>query len=145
MAFRQPARWMLNPWFNTALAASAMYALSRWNVLPVLWRVFGSANQMMAAMALLVIAVWLRAHGRKFWFALAPCAFMFVTTLTSTVLSLRLNLTQGNWVLAAACLILLGLAGGMIVLAFRVFRRRPRLLEDRELSPAASVSPSVNC
>jgi carbon starvation protein len=122
-----------------------MYALSRWNVLPVLWRVFGSANQMMAAMALLVIAVWLRAHGRKFLFALIPCAFMFVTTLTSTALSLRQNLSQHNWVLAAACLILLGLAVGMIVLAVRVFRRPPVALEEEGFVSAPATGVSPNC
>jgi len=145
MACRQPPGWILNPWFNTAIAAFGMYALSRWNVLPVLWRVFGSANQMMAAMALLVIAVWLRAHGRKFLFALIPCAFMFVTTLTSTALTLRQNLAQHNWVLAAACLILLGLAAGMIVLAVQVFRRPPIALGEDEFVPPSSTSPSPAC
>ncbi len=125
MVFKTPPQWLLNPWVNTALAASVMYALSRWNVLPVLWRVFGSANQMMAAMALLVIAVWMRDHGRKFLFALIPSAFMFVTTLTSTALSLRQNFQQQNWPLFLACLILLVLALGTIVLAVRALRRPP--------------------
>lgn len=120
-----PPRWLLNRWFNTALAVAGMYALSRWNVLPVLWRVFGSANQMMAAMALLVIAVWMRDHGRKYLFALIPSAFMFVTTLTSTALSLRQNFQQRNWPLFGACLILLVLAAGTIVLAVRALRRPP--------------------
>jgi carbon starvation protein len=147
MALRRPPRWMLNPWFNTAIAAFGMYALSRWNVLPVLWRVFGSANQMMAAMALLVVTVWMRAHGRRFLFALIPCVFMFVTTLTSTALSLRLNFAQHNWVLSAACLILLCLATGMIVLAVRVFRRPPTLWADDESAapPPTPAGASLNC
>lgn len=125
MVFRHPPGWMLNVWFNTALAALAMYALSRWNALPVLWRVFGSANQMMAAMALLVVAVWMRAHGRKFLFALLPCGFVFITTLTATALSLVQTFNQRNWALFTACLILSGLALGMIVLAAQVFRSPP--------------------
>jgi carbon starvation protein len=129
MVFQSPRRWLLNPWFNTALAVGGMYALSRWNVLPVLWRVFGSANQMMAAMALLVIAVWMRAHGRKYFFALIPSIFMFITTLTSTVISLRLNFLQRNWPLAIACLVLLGLATGTILLAVRVLRRPPSVVQ----------------
>ncbi len=128
MALRTPPRWLLNVWFNTGLAVAGMYALSRWNVLPVLWRVFGSANQMMAAMALVVIAVWMRDHGRKFLFALIPATFMFVTTLTSTSLSLRQNFQQGNWPLFAACLILLVLAAGTIVLAVQALRRPPAQL-----------------
>lgn len=130
---KQPPRWMLNPWFNTALAAGVMYALARWNVLPVLWRVFGSANQMMAAMALLVIVAWMRAHGRRFLFALIPCVFMFVTTLASTTISLRQNLAQHNWPLSIACAVLLCLAVGMIVLATRFFRRPVQLLTEEGL------------
>ncbi len=128
MAFRTPPRWLLNVWLNTGLAVAGMYALSRWNVLPVLWRVFGSANQMMAAMALVVIAVWMRDHGRKFLFALIPSAFMFVTTLTATALTLRQNILQQNWPLSAACLILLVLAAGTIYLAVRALARPPALL-----------------
>jgi len=140
MTFKSPRRWLLNPWFNTAWAAFGMYALSRWNVLPVLWRVFGSANQMMAAMALLVIAVWMRAHGRRFFFALIPSIFMFITTLTSTALTLRQNFLQRNWPLSLACLILLGLATGTILLAVRVLRRPPAAafqLSANQHSPAA--------
>jgi carbon starvation protein len=135
MLLQTPPRWLLNPWVNTSLAAFGMYALSRWNVLPVLWRVFGSANQMMAAMALLVIAMWMRDHGRRFLFALIPSAFMFVTTLTSTALSLRQTFQQRNWPLFLACLILLVLAAGTISLAVRALRRPPAGVAAASLSP----------
>jgi carbon starvation protein len=135
--FRSPRRWLLNPWFNTALAVAGMYALSRWNVLPVLWRVFGSANQMIAAMALLVITVWMRAHGRRYLFALLPSVFMFATTLTATAISLRQNILQRNWPLSLACLVLLCLAVGTILLAVRVLCRPPAAVPTGEsLKPA---------
>jgi hypothetical protein len=70
---------------------------------------------------------------------------MFVTTLTSTALTLRQNLWQHNWVLAAACLILLGLAAGMIVLAVQVFRRPPVALEEEGLAAAPATGVSPNC
>jgi carbon starvation protein len=130
----RPHPLMLNIWFNTGLAVAGMYALSRWNALPVLWRVFGSANQMMAAMALLVVAVWMRQHGRRYAFALIPCVIMFITTLTSTAITLRLNVINRNWSLTAACLILLGLALGMIVVGVRVLRNSP--------APALSPEPA---
>jgi carbon starvation protein len=135
MAWPAPPRWLLHPYFNTALAVAGMYALSRWNVLPVLWRMFGSANQMMAAMSLLVVAVWMRGHGRKYLFALIPSAFMFLTTLTSTVISLRQNVLQHNWPLALAGVILLGLAGGTLVLAVRALRQPPGRLAPAQLRP----------
>ncbi|HOW65799.1 MAG TPA: carbon starvation CstA family protein [Candidatus Paceibacterota bacterium] len=122
IVWSRPHPLLLNIWFNTGLAVLGMYVLSRWNALPVLWRVFGSANQMMAAMALLVVAAWMRQHGRRYAFALIPCVIMFVTTLTSTAITLRLNILSKNWSLTAACLILFALAFGMIVVGFRVFR-----------------------
>jgi len=135
MAWQTPPRWVLHPYFNTALAVAAMYALSRWNVLPVLWRMFGSANQMMAAMSLLVVAVWMRDHGRKFLFALIPSAFMFLTTLFSTGISLRQNVLQHNWPLALAGVILLGLAAGTLVLAVRALRQPAGRLALAQLRP----------
>jgi carbon starvation protein len=137
ITWKRPHPLLLNIWFNTGLAVAGMYALSRWNALPVLWRVFGSANQMMAAMALLVVAAWMRQHGRRYAFALVPCVIMFVTTLTSTVISLRLNVLNKNWSLTVACIVLLGLALGMIVVGIRGFRNpplpilSPKLASDR--------------
>lgn len=134
ITWTRPHPLFLNIWFNTGLAVAGMYALSRWNALPVLWRVFGSANQMMAALALLVVAVWMRQHGRRYAFALIPSVIMFITTLTSTALALRLNILSKNWSLTVACLILLGLAFGMIVIGIRVFRGKPAPALSPELA-----------
>ena len=108
--FRNPPAILRGVWFNTLLCAGAMFLLSRSNSLPVLWQVFGSANQMMGAMALLVAAVWLRDHGRRSFFVLIPAFLMFATTFASTGLALAKNLRESNWALVSACavLILLG-------------------------------------
>ncbi|MCX7723447.1 MAG: carbon starvation protein A [Verrucomicrobiae bacterium] len=124
IVFDRPPRIFLNPLFNTLIAVAGMYALSRWNVLQMLWRVFGSANQMMAAMTLLVVSVWLRAHGRRYFFTLIPSIFMFLTTFASTAINLRQNLLAGNWPLALACVILFGLAITTVLLGVRAMRQQ---------------------
>ena len=108
--FRNPPAILRGVWFNTLLCAGLMFLLSRSNTLPVLWQVFGSANQMMGAMALLVAAVWLRDHGRRYLFVLIPAVLMFATTFASTALALLKNFRESNWALVTACgvLILLG-------------------------------------
>jgi carbon starvation protein len=108
--FRNPPEILRGVWFNTLLCAGVMFLLSRSNSLPVLWQVFGSANQMMGAMALLVAAVWLRDHGRRTLFVLIPAVLMFATTFASTGLALLKNFRESNWALVVACgvLILLG-------------------------------------
>ena len=124
--FKKPPAIFLNIWFNTGLCVALMFALSRSNSLPVLWQVFGSANQMMGAMALLVAAVWLRDHGRRSAFVLIPAILMFLTTLAATGISLFRNYQAGNWALVTACMALICLAAGVAWVGGRTLIHPPR-------------------
>ncbi|HEY3342435.1 MAG TPA: carbon starvation CstA family protein, partial [Anaerolineae bacterium] len=52
-----------------------------------LWQLFGAANQLMAALSLLIVAVWLRSTKRSTTFALWPMLFMYITTLAATLVT----------------------------------------------------------
>jgi len=54
-----------------------------------LWQMFGASNQLMAALGLLVVAVWLKSEKRNPSFALLPMIFMYVTTLAATLITAR--------------------------------------------------------
>jgi carbon starvation protein len=54
-----------------------------------LWQMFGASNQLMAALSLLVVTVWLKSEGRNPSFALYPMIFMYVTTLFATCVTAR--------------------------------------------------------
>jgi carbon starvation protein len=54
-----------------------------------LWQMFGASNQLMAALSLLVVTVWLKSEGRNPSFALYPMLFMYVTTLFATCVTAR--------------------------------------------------------
>jgi carbon starvation protein len=54
-----------------------------------LWQLFGASNQLMAALGLLVTAVWLRSENRNPSYALWPFVFMYVTTFFATVVTAR--------------------------------------------------------
>ncbi|HQF38711.1 MAG TPA: carbon starvation CstA 5TM domain-containing protein, partial [Opitutaceae bacterium] len=54
----------------------------------VFWNLFGSSNQLLAALALLGISVWLGRRGRTPWFTLGPSIFMLVMTIWSLGLTL---------------------------------------------------------
>ena len=56
------------------------------------WTLFGAANQLLAALTLLVISVWLHQNNKRLAFTLIPMAFVLVTTLVALV-----QLTRGNW------------------------------------------------
>jgi carbon starvation protein len=54
-----------------------------------LWQLFGAANQLMAALSLLIVTVWLREQRKNPSFALWPMLFMYVTTLAATLVTAR--------------------------------------------------------
>ncbi len=98
----------------------------------VFWVLFGTSNQLLAALSLLGIAVWLRRTRRRAWWALAPMAFVLTMTCWSLVLQVRAAATRllaGGRVLepvglnGAVALLLLALALVLAVEAARVSRR----------------------
>ncbi len=53
----------------------------------LLWQLFGSSNQLLAALALMMISLWLVSEGRRAAFAAVPMAFMFVTTIGALLMT----------------------------------------------------------
>ncbi len=49
----------------------------------VVWPVFGATNQLLGALAMLVVASWLRNTGRRYAFVATPMLFMFAVTLVA--------------------------------------------------------------
>ncbi|HET9233911.1 MAG TPA: carbon starvation CstA family protein, partial [Candidatus Eisenbacteria bacterium] len=45
------------------------------------WTLFGASNQLLAALTLITLTVWLRRSGRPYRFVLVPMVFVFVVTL----------------------------------------------------------------
>jgi len=64
----------------------------------VFWGIFGSSNQLLAALTLLGITVWLARKGLPYWVALGPTLFMMTMTLWSLLISIGpyLALWQDN-------------------------------------------------
>jgi carbon starvation protein len=54
-----------------------------------LWQLFGASNQLMAALSLLVVTVWLKSEKRNPSYALYPMLFMYFTTIFATVVTAR--------------------------------------------------------
>lgn len=52
----------------------------------VFWNIFGSSNQLLAALTLLGVTVWMARRRMNYWLALVPTVFMMVMTLWSLVL-----------------------------------------------------------
>ena len=54
-----------------------------------LWQMFGAANQLMAALSLLIVTVWLKSLKRNPAYAMWPMIFMYITTLAATLVTAR--------------------------------------------------------
>lgn len=54
-----------------------------------IWPVFGTSNQLLAALTLLVLAVWLAKKKIKNWFVFWPMIFMFVITIWALAILIR--------------------------------------------------------
>ncbi len=88
-----------------------------------LWPIFGSANQLLAALALLTIAVWLVKQKISATFVLIPMFFMFTVTLTSLGLFAWKNYQDQIYVLAIIASLLFLLSIALIILAARSLKQ----------------------
>jgi carbon starvation protein len=87
------------------------------------WTLFGTSNQLLAALSLLAITVWLRRQGKPIWFTVAPLCLIMTVTLVSLVLQIvqpaASSAAQINRLVSIA---LLGLALVLIGYAAKAFR-----------------------
>ena len=97
-----------------------------------IWPLFGAANQLLAALALLTVACWLRNLSRRNTMFLVPMYFMLTVTLAALLLILETQcsaLIAGNGGLTAAmqaviALLLLALSLVLVMEGRRALRRR---------------------
>lgn len=68
----------------------------------IIWPLFGAANQLLAALALLAVAAWLGNIGKNNKMFLFPMAFMLLVTLTSLILTMKTQILTLATVGAAA-------------------------------------------
>lgn len=80
-----------------------------------IWPAFGACNQLMAALALLVVFTWLRSEGRKTIYIVLPMLFMFITTLTALARLVRVHLFQGGSLFVGSVSLMLGLLALLLI------------------------------
>ena len=52
----------------------------------VAWPIFGASNQLLAALTLLAISIWMKKTGKNAWIAVIPTIFMLIMTLWALLL-----------------------------------------------------------
>ena len=110
-----------NTVFSTVLTLLGGYALCIAGYMSI-WPLFGSANQLLSALVLTGLAVFLKSTGRRGWMLYGPMAIMFVVTMTALIeqiIKIFGAISTGNLVLMVHGLQLV-VAVALIVLALLV-------------------------
>ncbi|MGH7197274.1 MAG: carbon starvation CstA family protein [Candidatus Omnitrophota bacterium] len=61
-------------------------AIPAWKIF---WTIFGTSNQLLAGLTLMILTLWLRQSGKAWWVSAVPMLFMMAMTLWSLVILMR--------------------------------------------------------
>lgn len=121
--FRNVPKIMKSYLFNALLCVFLMYILAYKNAFLVIWPIFGSANQLLASLALIAVSVWLVNRKKTAWFTVLPAVFMMVTTIYSLIVLLfDKYLPKNNIMLSVVDVLLIVFSMGVIFLSIRKWR-----------------------
>ncbi len=132
--FKNPPKILKHYWFNAGISVILMWILGYSNAFSVLWPIFGTANQLLAALALLAVSSWLLLKGKKYFFALFPAIFMIVTTVTSLIILMMSYIRTRNYILIVVDALLFILSLGVTALVVKTFLKplRPKKSKAEE-------------
>jgi len=115
----------------------------------VAWPIFGTSNQMLASLTLLVISVWLIHCGKSAIYTIVPMIFMLVTTVSALVLQIKpFVLSFGDIVRGAAVkpeVITSGICGVVLLVlcALSILTAAKALLVKRDTQRCVQDAPSA--
>ncbi|MCG8483453.1 MAG: carbon starvation protein A [Clostridia bacterium] len=112
-----------NKYFATAVTVIAGGGLGFLGYQKV-WPVFGSANQLLAALALLAVAAYLKHIGKSNKMLVIPMVIMFAVTLTALLFLIRDNIVTNNILLVIVAAILFVLAIVLIVISYKSLSKK---------------------
>ena len=127
----QPAAQVMakNRYLSTTIVIILSVLLLASGEFEKLWPIFGSANQLLAALALLTIGVWLIKKNISATFVTIPMFFMFTVTLASLGLFAWKNFQDEGYILASVASILFVLAIALILLAIQSLKKEVKASE----------------
>ena len=80
------AKLLMDKYVSTILTLVLAYALCLAGYMNI-WPLFGAGNQLLSAMVLISLALFLKSTGRKGWMLYVPMTFMFLVTMSALVIS----------------------------------------------------------
>lgn len=92
-------------------------AMGSWTAI---WPVFGSANQLLAALALMAIGVWLKNSNKNYKMFIIPMIFMFTVTIFALGILIKQNFMAQKYILVVFPVFLLLLS---FILAYQAIKK----------------------
>ncbi|MBN1115890.1 MAG: carbon starvation protein A [Bacteroidales bacterium] len=80
----------------------------------ILWPLFGSMNQLLAALGLAVVTVYMHQKGKKYILFLVPMLFILIMTLWSMGINLFRSIQKADYVLITISFVILALTGWLL-------------------------------
>ncbi len=133
--------WLANRYVSSAVAVAGIAFFALVPAGQTLWRLFGTVNQMLAGLALLVVSVFLWKLRRPVWYTLLPMIAMLIVSTWAILLSIpgfwkdsTLAPSQ-QWALTGVSGILIAIAGWLLLEALVVFAkgRHPQPITDQPM------------
>ncbi|MEC8879200.1 MAG: carbon starvation protein A [Pseudomonadota bacterium] len=100
----------------------------------LIWPLFGTTNQLLAGLTLLVITVMLVRRGRPTFYTLGPLVFLLVMTLAALLMQLRDFFQKENWFLLGLDLVVLVAAVLVTLECVAALRRAKGAANDESAS-----------
>ncbi len=116
-----------------------------------LWQLFGASNQLLAALSLLIVTVWLASERRSVAYAGVPMVFMYVTTIAASLVTawnlipiatgadVALVSVVGAWAMILVALLLVVAAGVIAWDGYQAWTRYRGAPARPETAPAPTA------
>lgn len=106
----------------------AFYQIEGQPVGLALWSLFGSTNQVLGALTLLAVTIYLRQNGRNYVYTLLPMVFMLTVTIIAMVIDIRKYWNGGQLLLWGVATSIFVLSVWLLVEAVIRFRKDTALV-----------------
>jgi carbon starvation protein len=118
-------RFLANRYFGSLLAVSGIGFFALVPAGKALWTLFGTTNQLLAGLSLLIVSTYLYQKRRVVAFTLIPMIFMLIMTTAAMVFNLIKFYREGQTSLWVTTVIVLVMAGWLVIEGILAFLRGP--------------------
>ncbi len=89
----------------------------------LLWPLFGTTNQLLAALVFATVTIYLVKRKTPHWFISIPLVFVAITTVSAMIWNIWGYVEKQNWILAVVGSVILLAGVALIVLSYGSFKR----------------------